>query len=138
MRAAVTLVAERGTAAVSLSEIAEAADVTRKVVYQHFGDRDALLLAAGLDLASRELLPTMTDHLTTAGGQALDAREPVLAMARHFADRRAFYRALMTGPTAFAVDQGLTSLILPVNRDGMRTLYGDRLTRGRSTISPPS
>ncbi|MFD0487807.1 helix-turn-helix domain-containing protein [Saccharopolyspora spinosporotrichia] len=41
MRAAVELVTERGTAAVTLSDIAEAADVSRRVVYQHFGDRDA-------------------------------------------------------------------------------------------------
>ncbi|MFE7836069.1 TetR family transcriptional regulator [Streptomyces sp. NPDC057474] len=39
------------------SDIAEAADVSRRVVYQHFGDRDTLLLEAGLGLARRELLP---------------------------------------------------------------------------------
>ncbi|MFI1212945.1 TetR family transcriptional regulator [Streptomyces sp. NPDC020802] len=37
---------ERGTSAVALSDIAEAADVSRKVVYQPFGDRDTQLLEA--------------------------------------------------------------------------------------------
>jgi len=62
-----SLVTERGTAAVSLSDIAEAADVSRRVVYQHFGDRDTLLLEAGLDLARRELLPYLADNPQTSG-----------------------------------------------------------------------
>jgi AcrR family transcriptional regulator len=55
LRAAVDLVSERGTTAVTISEIAAAANVSRRAVYQHFGDLDAVLLEAGLDLARREL-----------------------------------------------------------------------------------
>lgn len=122
LRAAVALVTERGTAAVALSDLAEAADVSRRVVYQHFGDRDALLLEAGLDLARRELLPRLADDRETSG------RARALAMAHHFAGHRVFYRALFTGPCAYAVDRGLISLLLPVNREGLRRVYGDRLT----------
>lgn len=122
MSAAVALVTERGTAAVALSDIAEAADVSRRVVYQHFGDRDALLLEAGLDLARRELLPRLTDDLPVAG------RERALAVARHFARHRVFYRALLTGSCAFALDRGLIRLILPVNRQGLQAVHGDRLS----------
>jgi AcrR family transcriptional regulator len=114
MSAAIALVTERGTAAVTLSEIAEAADVSRRVVYQHFGDRDMLLLEAGLDLARRELLPRLPE---------LGA----LAVSRHFAGHRVFYRALLTGPCAYGLDRGLIRLLLPVNRDGVRRLCGDRL-----------
>jgi AcrR family transcriptional regulator len=121
MRAAVELVTERGTAAVALSDIAETADVSRRLVYQHFGDRDTLLLEAGLDLARRELLPRLADLPQTAG------RERALAVARHFAEHRVFYRALLTGPCAFALDRGLIGLLLPVNRQGLRQAYGDRL-----------
>ncbi len=123
MRAALALVTERGTAAVALSDIAEAADVSRRVAYQHFGDRDTLLLEAGLDLARRELLPRLADgpHTTTTG------RERALAVSRHFADHRVFYRALLTGSCAFALDRGLISLLLPVNRQGIQRLHGDRL-----------
>ncbi|MFD1365499.1 TetR/AcrR family transcriptional regulator [Actinoplanes sichuanensis] len=122
MSAAVALVAERGTTAVALSDIAEAADVSRRVVYQHFGDRDTLLLEAGLDLARRELLPALTDEAPVA------SRERALPVARHFAQHRAFYRALLTGSCAFALDRGLLRLILPVNRHGLQTVHGDRLT----------
>jgi AcrR family transcriptional regulator len=120
--AAVALVTERGTAAVALSELAEAADVSRRVVYQHFGDRDALLLEAGLDLARRELLPRLADDPRVTG------RARALAVARHFAEHRVFYRALLTGSCAYALDRGLISLLLPVNRQGLRHVYGDRLT----------
>jgi AcrR family transcriptional regulator len=123
LRAAVGLVGERGTAAVTISEIAAAADVSRRVVYQHFGDLDAVLLEAGLDLARRELLPRLTN-----AGQPLDPRAETLAVARHFAEHQVFYRALLTGSSAYALDRGLISLLLPVNRLGIEHLYGDRLS----------
>ncbi|MFJ9565186.1 TetR/AcrR family transcriptional regulator [Streptomyces fuscichromogenes] len=121
MRAAIELVTERETSAVPLSDIAEAADVSRRVVYQHFGDRDTLLLEAGLDLVRRELLPLL------AQAKDPDGREQALAVCRHFAEHRPYYRALLTGPCAFALDRGLISLLLPVNRQGVRQRYGDRL-----------
>jgi AcrR family transcriptional regulator len=123
LRAAVDLVTERGTTAVALSEIAEAADVSRRVIYQHFGDLDTVLLEAGLDLARRELLPRLANLRETA-----DGRDEALAMALHFAGHRVFYRALLTGSCAFALDRGLIKLLLPVNRQAVALLHGDRLT----------
>lgn len=122
MRAAVALVVERGTAAVPLSDLAETADVSRRVAYQHFGDRDTLLLEAALDLARRELVPRLADVPEDTIG-----RERALVVSRHFAEHRAFYRALLTGSCAFAVDRGLIGLLLPVNRDSLRRVYGERL-----------
>jgi AcrR family transcriptional regulator len=122
MRAAVALVTERGTAAVPVSDIADLADVGRRLVYEHFGDRDALLLEAGLDLARRELLPRIAGPPATSG-----ARPPALTVVRHFADHRVFYRALLTGSCGFALDRGLIGLLLPVNREYVRQAYGDRL-----------
>lgn len=121
MKAAVALVTERATTAIPLSDIAEAADVSRRVVYQHFGDRDTLLLEAGLDLVRQELLPRLK-HDTQA-----TERELTLAVARHFADHRVFYRSLLTGSCGFAVDRGLSGLFLPVNRQGIEQVAGDRL-----------
>ena len=123
LRAVIDLVTERGTTAITVSEIAEAADVSRRVVYQHFGDLDSLLLEAGLDLARRELLPRLSD-LTPP----VDARAETLAVARHFADHRVFYRALFTGSCAFALDRGLISLLLPVNRQAVGHVHRDRLS----------
>src|SRR5688572_8440917 len=50
---AVKLVTERETTSITVSELADAADVSRRVVYQHYEDKDALLLDAALDLARR-------------------------------------------------------------------------------------
>lgn len=123
LKAAFDLVTERGTTAVTVSEIAEAADVSRRVVYQHFGDLDTVLLETGLDLARRELLPRLTDFR-----EVVDGRAETVVMAQHFADHKVFYRALLTGSSAYALDRGLISLLLPVNRQGIEHLYGDRLS----------
>ena len=117
MGAAVELVSERNSTAVSVSEIAEAADVSRQVLYQQFGDRDALLLEAALDLVRRELLADMPD----------DERASLLALARHFAAHRRFYRALLTGTSAFAFTEALAGLFLPLNRRHLGQALGDRL-----------
>lgn len=120
LRAAFNLVSARGTAAVTVSEIAEAADVSRRVVYQHFGDLDTVLLEAGLDLARRELLVDLSEPV--------DPRAETLALARHFAEHKVFYRALLTGSCAYALDRGLISMMLPFNRQGVAHHFGDRLT----------
>ncbi|MEV0150562.1 MULTISPECIES: helix-turn-helix domain-containing protein [unclassified Nonomuraea] len=129
MRAAVALVSERGTAAVAISDIAEAADVSRQVVYQQFGDRDTLLLEAALDLVRRELLPGVTEGPNAPAGHPGEpaGRSRALAAARHFARHRAFYRALLTGSYAFALNRALTGLLIPINRQAVQRLYGERL-----------
>ena len=123
LRAAVELVGDRGTAAVPVSDIAEAADVSRQVLYQQFGDRDALLLEAALDLVRRELL----DELSGAGPGG--ERASMRALAGHFATHRRFYRALLTSSSAFALNQALTSVFLPLNREGIARVLGGRLGR---------
>lgn len=122
LRAAVTLVAERDTAAVPITDIAQAADVSRQVVYEQFGDHDTLLLEAALELARRELLPPLS-----ATSPPLTGRAKALAVARHFADHRAFYRAIFTGSCGFALDSALSGLLIPVNRQVIEQIYGARL-----------
>jgi AcrR family transcriptional regulator len=125
-RAAVALVTERGTAAVPLSDIAAAADVSRQIVYQHFGDRDTLLLEAALDLIRTELMPGLaggnaetdpeTDTCTAPPTTPADARDQVLLMTRHFAQHRAFYRAMLNSSSASALNEALGGLFGAVNR----------------------
>jgi AcrR family transcriptional regulator len=119
LRATVALVAERGTAAVPVSDIAAAADVSRPVLYQHFGDRDTLLLAAALDLVRRELLPRLADLSDGTGGRARS-----LAVARHFAAHRRFYRAVVTSSCGFALQRSIAELIIPLNRQVVRRRFG--------------
>jgi len=118
MQAAVALVGERGTAAVPVSDIAEAAGVSRPVLYQHFGDRDRLLLESALDLATRDLLPSME-----AASNDPTRRSGALALARHFAANSAFYRAVLTSSCAFELNKALTGLLIPVNRELVHGLF---------------
>lgn len=119
IQAAIDVVTGRDTASVALSDIAEAAGVTRKVAYQQFGDRDALLMEAALDLMRREVVPQVIN---------LPPGKPrALAALRHFADHRRFYRAVLTGPNAVSLGAGLADLVLPRTRDRIRDLHGDDL-----------
>lgn len=117
-RAAVAMVAERGTTNIPISDIAETADVSRQLVYQQFGDRDTLLLEAALDLVRTELLAQVT--------QASDKRARALAAARHFAEHRSFYRAMLTGSCAYGLNVALSGLLSPFNEQFVRQLRGAR------------
>lgn len=120
MRAVYVLVSERGTAAIPVSDIAVAADVSRPVMYQHFGDLDTLLLETARDLAARELLPRMTGT-----GEPEPRRDRALAIAQHFANHRAFYRAVLTSSCGFALNKSLTRLLIPVNRQLVQQMSGE-------------
>jgi AcrR family transcriptional regulator len=117
MEAAVALVHERGTAAVALSDIAEAADVGRKAAYQQFGDRDTLLLEASIDLMRRELLPKI---VTLPPGRAR-----AVASSRHFAEHRSFYRAILASSSASQLSAAVGELFLPRTRERLEFLFAD-------------
>lgn len=112
--AAVRLVAERGTTAIPITELAEAAGVSRQLVYLHFANRDALLVGAAVELARRELL--------TGADSAL------MAAVEHFAGHRAFYRAMLSGSCAFEFTRALGDLLAPVNRQLITTADVDPAT----------
>lgn len=95
--AAVRLVSERGTTAITVTELADAAGVSRQVVYLQFGDRDSLLAAAAVALAERELYPLFPDLSEDT------LRTRALSAARHLSAHHRFYRALVTGSCAFAL-----------------------------------
>ncbi|WP_433427852.1 TetR/AcrR family transcriptional regulator [Nonomuraea sp. CA-141351] len=119
MAAAVRLVSERGTTALPVGDLSDAADVSRQLVYLQFGDRDALLVAAATDLVERELIHEVGD-----GDAPLRAR--MLAMARHFARHRTFYRAMLTGSCAFPMTRALNRLFGSlVTMTSLREVFGD-------------
>jgi AcrR family transcriptional regulator len=122
MAAAVRLVSERGTTAVAVTDLTEAADVSRKLLYLHFGDRDGLLVAAALDLVERELLEQAAPE---------DLRSRILALAQHFAEHRPFYRAMLTGSCAYAMSRALNGLYGSLNTTTVRDVFGelDQATR---------
>ncbi|WP_406131257.1 TetR/AcrR family transcriptional regulator [Streptomyces sp. NBC_00989] len=127
MAAAVRLVSERDTTDIPVTDLAEAADVSRRLVYLQFGDRDTLLTEAGIDLVRRELLPR-----TGVGG---DVTEGVAALAQHFAAHRSFYRPMLTGSCAFAMTSTLNALFSSLNRPAVRKLFGELDQRTADDLS---
>jgi AcrR family transcriptional regulator len=122
MRAGVALVSERGTANIRVSEITEAADVSRQLLYQHFGSREALLLEAALDLANRELLPHIAQGLESTAETS-----PLLAVVQHFARYRPFYRAMLTSSCAYKLTTALNDLLGPFNQQMVDLIAGSGL-----------
>lgn len=118
LSAAVRLVSERGTTAVPVTDVADQANVSRQLVYLQFGDLDSLLVAAAVDLVSRDLIPH-TEGIADTGVQ-------VLTMARHFAGHRPFYRAMLTGSCAFAMTRTLNDLFGSLNAAAVRDLLADQ------------
>ncbi len=118
LAAAVRLVEERGTTDISVTDLAEAADVSRRVLYQHFGDRDALLAAAVAQLLTEELLTG-----STLGD--IGVLPTMLDTARHFAAHRTFYRAMLVGSCSHAATRTVAQLFRPYSILGARELFGD-------------
>ncbi|HSA53963.1 MAG TPA: TetR-like C-terminal domain-containing protein [Yinghuangia sp.] len=120
LAAALRLVSERGTTAVPAADLADAADVSRRLIYLQFADRESLLVEAAADLIRRDLLPRVDE------GDDSPAR--VLAMTRHFAEHRSFYRAMLTGSCSFAMTRTLRDVFRSVDENALREHFGDHDT----------
>ncbi|RKQ34885.1 TetR/AcrR family transcriptional regulator [Kocuria tytonis] len=96
--ATVELVASRGSQ-VGMTEIAAAAGVSRKAVYENFGSREQVLRCATQSLLARVPFP--------AQAVAADGRDPweaaLMPVARHMEQFSDYYRAVLTGPGCFLV-----------------------------------
>lgn len=118
LAAAVRLVSTRGTTAVPVTDLADAANVSRQLVYLQFGDRDTLLVAAAADLVTRELLDQSADFQ-----RGDDMRPGVLATTEHFAEHRAFYRPMLTGSCAYAMSRTMNQVFRPFNARFLRERF---------------
>ena len=118
LTAAVRVVSERGTTALSVTELSEAADVSRQLIYLHFGDRDSLLVEAAFDLVRRELVPRAEE----CGD---DQRRRALACAQHYAQYRSFYRAMLIGSCAYEMTRTLSRSFTWLTAQAVRTLFGE-------------
>jgi AcrR family transcriptional regulator len=117
MDAARRLLAERGSTEVTVQELANAAGVSRRVLYEHFGDRDGLLVASVVDLIQRELSPHFSG--ATAKGPSL------LTIGEHLVEHRDFYRAVLTGSVAYQTAQTVSDLARAHAVEKARALFGE-------------
>ncbi|RLY95143.1 TetR/AcrR family transcriptional regulator [Kocuria tytonicola] len=98
VEAAVTLVSSRGSQ-VGMTEIADAAGVSRKAVYENFGSRDQVLRSATESLLARvpRRSPAPDGHHPTPWDVVL------LPIAEHIEAFRDYYRSVLSGPGCFTV-----------------------------------
>lgn len=112
--AVVALVTERASSVVTVAEVAARAGVGRQLVYQYFAGRDEMLAAAAADLLH---VPVQAQaHRLGTAGRTQDPRPAVEALARHMAEHRVFYRAVITGPASFTARAAMRSEFVHLNR----------------------
>ena len=94
VEAAVALVSSRGSR-VGMTDIADAAGVSRKAVYENFGSRDEVLRSA-----TETLLARVPRHCLSPRQDArVNPWDAVLApMAQHMEKFRDYYRSVLSGP----------------------------------------
>ena len=95
IEAAVALVSSRGSQ-VGMTEIADAAGVSRKAVYENFGSRDRVLRSA-----TETLLARVPHGREDERANPWDAVLPPIA--QHIEAFRDYYRSVLSGPGCFTV-----------------------------------
>jgi AcrR family transcriptional regulator len=93
LRATIDLLAHRGADALSMKEVARAANVSRAVAYQHFADRDHLLREAKSWLSDRLL-----DSVKDLDSSSMEAQ--VNSVAKVVLRNREAYRVLIADALA--------------------------------------
>ena len=116
LTAAIAVVERAGSPEVTIEEIAAAAGVEPDAASALFPSVDELLVEAALQMSADDL------QLATV------AVPTVSAQARHYAKRRAFYRAMRLGPVSRLLDARMAQVIAPLISDQIRTLVGAHLT----------
>src|SRR3954470_9251897 len=118
------LVVERGFSGVSIETIAQRAGITRAVVYQHFGDLQALLEAVVERETSRALAQvseTTLDNLSDGDPREL-MLESVLAYLSAVRDHRITWRFILMPPIGAPgvlrkrIDRGRRSVLAQMTR----------------------
>ena len=128
LEATVELLACSGSR-VGMTEIAQAAGVSRKAVYENFGSRDQVLRQVTRGLLSAD--PALTDIVCPDGTAALQLLAEYLV--QHVMEYRNFYSAVLPGPCGYAVKTALADHLTGVlyrlrsrRADPVETGPGDR------------
>lgn len=123
LSAFVRLLGERRWEAIRIEDIAEAADVARSTFYQHFGSKEALLLAS---------MQPMLDVLGNAGDPA--ERDRLDRLMQHYWSNRSLARAIFCGPRAAVIERALRDRINPPDSTHESTIVAVRVAAGRTAL----
>lgn len=98
LEVALHVFAERGFHQTSMNDVADAAGVTKPVLYQHFSSKRALYLEL-LELVSSRLMTAIDEATTTAGGPREQVERGLRAYFRFVVDSNDEYRLMFGGGT---------------------------------------
>ena len=115
-RALVTLILEKGYDAVTVQDIASAADTARITFYRHYADKDALLSDC-LDALYDDLVRTAT-HVTPEGLER--GESPVSVLYQHIEAHEDLYRILFMSRGTSTVIQRLQHFMAAHAESGIR------------------
>jgi AcrR family transcriptional regulator len=104
------LFAERGFEGTSVEEIAATAEVSKPVVYEHFGGKDGLY-AAVVDREIQHLLATVSTALTSASRGREILEQAALALLDYIENETDGFRILVRDSPAAQPTGGFASLI---------------------------
>jgi AcrR family transcriptional regulator len=107
---ALRLFAERGFHGASMDDLAEAAGVTKPVLYQHFGSKRDLYLEVLDDVGDR-LLTEIGKAAAAAGGPRQQVENGFSAYFRFVADNESAFRVLFVGSGRGSDDSGFIDAV---------------------------
>jgi AcrR family transcriptional regulator len=98
LEVALHVFAARGFHQTSMNDVADAAGVTKPVLYQHFSSKRALYLEL-LELVSQRLMAVIDDATSSAGGPREQVERGLAAYFRFVIDSSAEYQLMFGGGT---------------------------------------
>ncbi len=125
-----TLFAERGYEGTSIEEIAQRANVSKPVVYEHFGGKEGLY-AVVVDREMSALLDGITSSLTNNRSRVRVERV-ALALLTYVEERTDGFRILIRDSPPAAISTGTYSSLLNDAVSQVSSIFGGRLRPPRS------
>ncbi|RMI34872.1 TetR/AcrR family transcriptional regulator [Nocardia stercoris] len=126
-----TLFAEKGYEATSIEEIAARAQVSKPVVYEHFGGKEGLY-AVVVDREMSALLDMINSSLTTNRSR-VRVEQVALALLTYMEERTDGFRILMRDQPVAAAEGTYSSLLNEAVNQVAHILAGDFDRRGLDT-----
>ena len=123
------LFGQRGYEATSIEEVAARADVSKPVVYEHFGGKEGLY-AVVVDREMQLLLDRFTSALATPGHPRDLLERAALVLLEYIEDETDGFRVLVRDSPVAGTEGGFSSLISEVASKVEHILGGQFQTRG--------
>jgi AcrR family transcriptional regulator len=130
------LFAEKGFEATSVEEIAARADVSKPVVYEHFGGKEGLY-AVVVDREIRELLDVINGALTSGSSSRMLVEQAALGLLSYIESSADGFRILVRDSPVAQATGSFASLISEVARQVEHLLAAEFKGRGLDPDTAP-